>query len=625
MFKTIKNRRYAKHHAAAAKFTGGPPASQAVTRRLQLLFGTMVILLALFSIRLAYLQFVQVDDFRLRSRSNYVGQVEIVPLRGKVLARDGTVLADNRLAIDLVYRGGDIALQSRIEHLLGEPLLLTLPDLSDTREKEHGKVVKWDIDYSLIAALEELMVEQPQVQEGYFAGDQALYLKRRIERFYPTDLAAHLVGYTREEKEEQFMGVSGIESYYHEQLYGQDGEEYIEIDNKRRVVGRFEDYLVKALPGEDVVLTIDLELQAIAEKVLAEALPYVNRQREYKELELMDQIRGALVAMDPNTGEILALASVPTFEPHVFTKRPIVNEDIVGLLEDTNGFPMLNRAVSAFAPASTFKLVTSLTLLDKGYITPETVYPCSGQFRFRDLVMRNWAGYSKGTYNVMEAIADSCNTFYFNATAQTPDVGLGWGEFSEVLTDKARALGYGRKSNIGVPEERDGLVPDDTYSRNIRGFAWRPGDSLNISIGQGDLLATPVQVTQAVATIAMEGKQYKPHLVRQIGDERVLPSLEIIEGKSWKTVKDGMRLMMTKFGGRHLLGPNTFPVSIAGKTGTAQNGKGVGFEHAWFTGFGPVEKPEIVVTVFIENGGSSSAVAIPVARDFLAAYWNVQK
>ena len=122
----------------------------------------------------------------------------------------------------------------------------------------------------------------------------------------------------------------------------------------------------------------------------------------------------------------------------------------------------------------------------------------------------------------------------------------------------------------------------------------------------------------------MDGKQYQPHLVRQIGTERILPTLKIIEGKSWSHVRDGMELMMTQYGGKWLLGPNVFPVSIAGKTGTAQNGLGVGFEHSWFTGFGPVDKPEVVVTVFIENGGSSSAVAIPIARDFLAGYWNVQ-
>ena len=244
-YKTIKNRRYTKHHAAAARILGGAPASQAVTRRLQLLFATMVLLLAVFSLRLAYLQFVHVDAFRLRSRDNYVGKVDIVPLRGKVLARDGTVLADNRLAVDLVYRGGDIALQSRIEHLLGQELVLEAPDIADTREKEQGKVIIWDIEYSLIAALEELMVDQPLVENGIFSGEKALYLKRRKERFYPTDMAAHLVGYTREEKDEQFLGVSGIEAFYHDELYGQDGEEFIEMDNKRRIVGRFEDYLVE--------------------------------------------------------------------------------------------------------------------------------------------------------------------------------------------------------------------------------------------------------------------------------------------------------------------------------------------------------------------------------------------
>ncbi len=615
-----------------SKVSKKPKENSDLLPKLRLMLAVILTLLVAFTVRLIQLQLIKNDVYQTLSDENRLSIRDLVPLRGKILAQDGTILANNRVAIDLMYFGGEVEHLNRIAHLLKLSLPLTLPDSNDPRESLFGKVISWGIPFELVPTLEELVVDQPLVQTGYFRGQPSLYLRQRSERTYPTNLATHVVGYTTEADPERFpeykdykvglVGVGGIEASYQESLFGQAGSEVVETDNKGRVVRVIPNTQIEAGPGKDILLTIDPKLQAAAEKVIANSLQYVNNRRRGSGLPEEQVPRGALVALNPKTGEILAMASYPTFDPNIFTRRPSEPEIISALLNDNN-FPLHNRAINAFPPASTFKLVSSLVLLDGGYISANTTYPCSSSFRFLSVTMRNWAGHWRGQYNVAEAIADSCNTFYFNAAAQTPNVTIGWASFAKNLTDYARKLGYGGLVGIGLKEEKEGIVPDDDYSRRVKGYPWRPGDTLNISIGQGDMLATPIQVAQLTATIALSGKQVKPHLVKRVGHEFVVPEENFIEGKSWHSVQEGMRLMMTNYGGRHVLGPKTFPISVAGKTGTAQNGLGSGFEHAWFTGYSPIEDPELVVTVFIQNGGSSTAVAIPVARDFMAIYWGV--
>ncbi len=613
-------------------YTGNKGNSSLITK-LRIMLAVMLTVLVIFTVRLIQLQLFKNDKYQTQSDENRQFSRDLVPLRGQILAQDGAILANNRVAIDLMYRGEEVKHLERITHLLKLKLPLEPPDMHDSRESLVGKAISWNIPFELIPTLEELVVNQPIVTTGYFRGQPSLYLRKRIERTYPTKLAAHVVGYTTEADPERLseykeykiglVGVGGIEAKYQAILFGQAGSEIVETNNRGRIVRTIPNTRIEAVPGKNIVLTIDSKLQAAAERVLANSLKYVNQRRRSYGLPEEQTPRGALVALNPNTGEILAMASYPTFDPNTFTRRPSEPQIISQLLNDGVNFPLHNRAVSAFPPASTFKLLSSLVLLDNGYISPTTTYPCSGAFNFLGITMRNWAGYWRGQYNVAEAIADSCNTFYFNAAAQTPNVTIGWASFAKSLTDYARKVGYGRLVGIGLNEEKSGIVPDDEYSRRIKGYPWRPGDTLNITIGQGDMLATPIQVAQLTATIALSGKQVAPHLIKQIGDEPIVVQEKLIEGKSWQTVQAGMRLMMTNYGGRHVLGPRTFPITVAGKTGTAQNGLGPGFEHAWFTGYSPVEDPELVVTVFIQNGGSSTAVAIPIARDFMAVYWDV--
>lgn len=614
--------RYVARRRADTRDQARNPDNVAITLRFSLLLALTLSFLLVFVGRLVQLQILNNTKYNTESAENHILRQHISPLRGRILARDGTILADNRIAVDLMYTGGDIAHWQRIARMLRLDDAPLEPNPSDIKERLEGKVQRWDIASELIPALEELV-----------AGQENLYLRKRIERIYPQhEQAAQLIGHTTLADPERFktyhlgdmVGLNGIEAGYQQALFGTAGTTIAEIDNRNHIVRELE-RVQEPIPGADITLTIDPALQQLAEAVLPNALEYVNAYRERKDLPEMDKLRAAFIALDPRNGEILAMASYPAYDPNIFTRYPILPENTQPVLNDSAQIPMLNRAVSAYPPASTFKLVTSLALLEHGRIQAETVLPCSGYFTLRDVRMGNWAGYYRGDYTVAEAIADSCNTFYWAAAGEAPDITDGWSLYAEELTDFARYMGYGKTIGIGLPEEKTGLVPDNQYSKRFNGYAWRPGDSLNISVGQGDMLATPLQVTQTTATIAMNGLQMQPHLIKKINDTPSNVVQRQIDAP-WQPVQHGMRLMITGYGGRKLLGPNNFPIAIAGKTGTAQNGLGVGYEHAWFTAYAPYDgEPEIVATVLIENGGSSTAVAIPVVRDFLAGYYDIDE
>ena len=583
--------------------------------RLRLLLASLLVLLTIFTGRLAVLQFAQVELYRTLSDENALEARHLAPPRGRILARDGTVLADNRVAVDLMYWGGEVAHWGRIAYMLGLEGPPRAPDLNNVEEARHGAVAAWNVPDALRPAVEELVAGQPN-----------LSLRARTERTYPTGLAAHVVGYTTEADPERFpgyelgdlVGQMGVEASYQEALFGAPGLELAQVDHRHRTLSTQEMLAPRA--GEDVVLTLDPRAQAAAERVLEGALAYVNDYRESKGLPEETTLRGGLIAMDPRSGEILALASAPSFNPNVFTKRPTSPGEISALLNHPD-FPLYNRAVSAFPPASTFKLVSSSALLEGGFITPETRYECSGAFYYGGRPWRNWTEIHRGSYTVSEAIADSCNTFYWRATAATPNIGQGWADFAKSLSERALELGYGAPMGMGLNEEEAGRVPTDAWVREAFGHPWYPGFSLNMAIGQGDVLATPVQVAALAETIAMKGRQVQPHLVKKVGGTPAVTPVREVPGEFWDTIEDAMRLMITDYGGRHTMAPNRFPIPVAGKTGTAQNPNGV--DHAWFTGYGPVGDPNLVVTVFIQHGGGSTAVATPIARDFMAAYWGV--
>lgn len=587
--------------------------------RLRLFLALILTVLAIFVGRLMYLQFALAEEFRALSAENFLRQERIMPLRGRILASDGTVLADNRIAVDLMYRGGEILNWERIRFSLGLTGDPRPPDPNNARERLEGAaVVAWNIREELVPALQELTAGQPN-----------LYLRQRVERTYPTNLAAHVVGYTTEADPRRFpghalgdlVGQMGLEAGLQSELFGVPGTALVEVDNRGTVLNRRT--ILPARPGQDVTLTIDPTVQHMAEEALKNALQYVNADRRHRGLPPESVVRGAIIALNPQTGDILAMASQPTFDQNLFTRRPSPAEQITALLNDSVNFTLLNRAVEAYEPASTFKLVTSSALLEGGFIAPGSRFPCSGSFTFAGITWRNWAPGFRGNHDVRQAVADSCNTFYWNAIAGTPSWTVGWAPFVRSLTERAFEFGFGQLVRVGLPEEKAGRVPTDASSRELRGHPWRPGDTLNIAIGQGDMLATPLQVAQLISTLALGGTKVQPRLIKAIGDEPVTSEVTTVPGRHWRTLQEGLRMLFTHFPAQRVMGPRVFPVNVAGKTGTAQNPRGDGYFHAWFMGYGPIEAPELAVVVFIEHGGSSATVAVPTARDFMAAFWGV--
>lgn len=383
--------------------------------RMKVMLAVILTVLTLFTIRLMYLQLVMGEEYVAKSQQNALQQRRIIPLRGRILARDGTVLADDRVAYDLLYRGGEISDWQALAALLGIEGPPKQPDRTKPDEVQNGAVLAWNIPDELVPAVEERVAQSTN-----------LYLRERIERTYPTNLAAQTVGYTAQAdparnpgySNNDLVGVVGLEAGLEHALFGAAGTREVEVDNRGTVVAS--KVLFNAMPGQDVVLTLDPNIQRMAEDVLAGAVRYVNEDRARVGLPQEETARGALVALDPHTGEILALASYPSFDQNVFTHRPSDPAAVTAILTDSRNMPLSNRAVEAYAPASTFKVVTTSAMLENGYAGPNTRYPCSARFQFGGGTWHNWATFDKGSYDARHALADSCNTYFFYAAVATP-------------------------------------------------------------------------------------------------------------------------------------------------------------------------------------------------------------
>jgi penicillin-binding protein 2 len=589
--------------------------------RLRLVLALMLSVLVIFTGRLMHLQIARAAEYQQLSEQNFTQIRRIPPLRGRLLASDGTVLADNRVAYDLMYWGGEIEGWERLAAFLGVAGAPRAPDRTRLEERLHGSPIAWNIPDHLVPAVEERI-----------AGQGNLYLRERIERTYPTGLAPHVVGYTSQADPDRFpgygvddlVGITGAEATWESVLHGTPGVRRVAVDHRGAVLRS--EVVTPAVPGRDVVLTIDPTTQRLAEQVLAGAVSYVNEDRSRVGLPRERLVHAAFVALDTRTGEILALASTPTYDQNVFAKRPIDPAEVAAILGDQVHRPLQNRAIESYVPASTFKLVTSMALLDGGFIRPDSRFACGPSFSLGNVVFRNWSNADKGTYDVRQAIADSCNTFFWNAVASTPDARRsGFAPFIEFEVAVARALGFGQPVGVGLREEKAGRIPDEAWVRAQPQYeyGWLPGFTMNTVVGQGDVLATPVQVAQLIQLLAMNGDVVTPHLIRALGDEAFVPGRRVVESRFWRVMQEGMRMMFTDFPSRFVLGPGVFPVAVAGKTGTGQTPRGADYTHAWFMGYGPYENPEIAIALLVEHGGSSSRVAVPLARDFFAGYWGV--
>jgi penicillin-binding protein 2 len=575
------------------------------------------LVLVAFILRLYQLQVVQHQQYATLSRDNFLATGTLRALRGVVYARDGrTVLISNREAVDLVYKGGEVRFLDRIARLAG--LNDPLPKL----ERGEEKILVKNIPSERVLPLSE-----------WIAGQDSLELRNRMERYYPAGVDGNLLGATTlagDTPEEvragyeidDLKGNKGLEAGLEGILRGRNGFKLVEVNAGGRAVG--ERIQQPATRGRDVTLTIDMKLQRAAQSAIQAALADINRLNVKNGVPTAAKPRGAIVALNPQTGEVLALATGPTVDPNWFAQRPRPPQ-MVEALRDSKYLPLWNRAVRIFEPGSTFKLVTASALLENGF--GNRAFQCYSGWPWGGRTWRNWnRSRNMGVMDARAAIANSCNTWYYQSA-----VAFGPQAFAEVLARRAREFGFGEPSGVEFVGEQTDPVPSPSSYR-AEGLDWPAYKSLNFAIGQ-ELRATPLEVARMLATIVNDGVRPELTLVKAIDHQAIPPKPRVkLEGRYWQLLKEGMRWTTTERSGQPgtaywVLGPKFFPIATGGKTGTAQTPQGVHRDHAWYMGFGPYDKPgdkpDLVVVAFFENGVEGSGVALPAVRRVMAAHWNV--
>ncbi|MBI1736546.1 MAG: penicillin-binding protein 2 [Candidatus Rokubacteria bacterium] len=541
--------------------------------------------------RLWYLQVLEGERFLDASDRNRVRIRPIAAPRGIVYDRNGLPLVDNRPAFTLSLIPRELprdppsrdAVLGRLAALLRIPYDELVEALAPVSAGSFAPVrVRRDLSLPEVARVEEWKLELPGV-----------IVEAEPQRSYPSSrFAAHLLGYVRDTS-----GQSGLERVLDEFLRGRDGGQEIEVDALGRPIRIVQQ--TEPESGAEIVTTIDRRIQEAAEAA-------------------MDGKAGAVVVMDPRDGDVLAMVSTPAFAIDRFT-GVIDRAAWLRLVQDP-GHPLLDRTIQAeYAPGSVFKVVVAAAGLQEGKITPLDRFYSSGEFRVGDRVFKDWKPEGHGWVDTRRAIAQSCNVFFYQA-------GLRIG--GDAITRYARAFGFAQSTGIELSGERPGLLPGPRIGR--RGAAWQAGDVVNMSIGQGRVLVTPLQVARFMAAIANGGVLWKPRLVERIarpdrgvvwsGERKVTGRVELAPAV-WRFLRDALWAAVNDGGtggGARIPG-----LDVAGKTGTAQiianSDAARGEDHAWFAAFAPARDPEVVVVVLVERGGKGGQVAAPIARKVLNA------
>jgi penicillin-binding protein 2 len=569
------------------------------------------------------LQIVQGEYFLHLAEQNRIRKRPIKSLRGTILDRNGHVLADNRPAYTLKAIPEDLpslkTLESGLRRLDATSAQPTLAALRAQRAVQ-AVVVQWDMPRDRVAYLAEHQMDFP----GFFLDVEPV-------RSYPHGpLAAHLVGYLGQIRASQqhqrayrdypvdaMVGQSGLEKTYEAVLRGTDGLHQVEVDT----FGRETRQLIVQLPavGAHLVLTLDLGLQQVAERLLAEHT-------------------GSVVALDPRNGQILAMASRPTFDPNQFATR-LSTADWHHLSNDPK-HPLHNRALQGqYAPGSLFKILVALAALEEGIVTPATTVCCTGEYIYGQRTFRDWQHNGHGCVDLYAALVQSCDVYFYHVGQE---LGV------DRLARKASAFGLGRVTGFAPEVEQPGLMPSTAWKRRVQGRPWFGGETLSVAIGQGYTLTTPLQMANVIATVANGGTLYQPYVVlrQETSDGALLrqyiptilnrltlqPShLDLVKQSLWGVVHDPQG---TGRQARH------DHIAIAGKTATVQV---VGLppergragaqthwpehrrDHAWFAAFAPVEAPRIVVVVLIEHAGKGGSHFAAMAKTVIEAYLRQDK
>lgn len=604
--------------ASSPSKTNSNKSSRTVGRSSQsivLMLIISVLMLGGLGSRLGYLQLVEGPRNRQKAEDNRIRLIDKPPERGRIFDRKGKLLATSRISYSVFVwpiKTKDPSWPTKLKRL-AQLLNTSEKKIQDRLNRGAGNPYRIRIARSIglkeVVAIEEARRELDGIE-----------VDSETVRLYPNGpLAAHVLGYTGEVTDEglkklqdqdpepkdetkfeqwrakryrmgDVIGQAGVEMAFESDLRGGWGGQQVEVD----ATGAIMNILGQkpALLGKDITLTLDLDLQKVAESALG------NRQ-------------GAIVALDPRNGGVLAMVSRPTYDPNVFSKP--LSESVWKRLNSPDA-PLVNRALRAFPPASTFKIVTTTAAIESGKFPPNIILPTYPFLIIGGIDFWDWNRAGFGPLGFEGAMAHSSDTFFYQVARAMPEGGP--------LIDWTRRYGFGEHTGIELKEEEDkGLVPDDKWKREVVGDDWSIGDTVNMSIGQGFMLSTPLQVAIMFGVPASGGYRIQPHLRKDNEDAKTWRKSINLQPETFKAIKAGLRAVTTYGTGGGAASP-LIP-DVAGKTGTAEDPPRK--SHAWYGGYAPSNNPEILVVVFAENSGSGGgALAAPMARQMMEAYFQIK-
>ena len=583
-------------------------------QRLLLFKASLLLVVGLLALRLWYLQINEGDYYRDLSENNRTRAVVMEPVRGLIYDRHGVLLANNVPSFGLYVTLEDVkdrkALIDSLVKMIGLDEATVRRKLSERGSRLVPRKVKDGLTLREAALIESHRVDLPGVM-----------VRAESQRNYPGGpTAAHLLGYVGEVSADQLekpehaelhlgsiIGQYGVEKTYDRFLRGRAGQKTIEVNamgHEKRTVD-----VEKPLAGDDLYLTIDARLQGLAEQLLG---------RE----------SGAIIAIETTTGDVLAMASRPVFDPNVLS-RELTPKQWDKIVQD-EGHPLTNRATQGqYPPGSTFKIIVAAAGLETGAVNASTKVRCTGGFPFGGRVYRDWKAQGHGVMGVVDAIVDSCDVFFYTVGQR---LGI------DTMADFAERFGLGRETGIELPSERSGIVPSTTWKARVRNEIWLPGETISAAIGQGFTTVTPMQMAMVMTTVAGRGESFRPRIVRAIKERATGQVLELpsvprpklaLKPETYELLHESLEGVVTRgTAGR----ARSALVKIAGKTGTAQTAalkddrkseneipKKLR-DHAWFVSYAPAEAPRIAVAVLIENMGHGGSWAAPLARQVIEAY-----
>jgi len=586
-------------------------------RRIAWMMIIVMIMFFLMASRLFYLQIVRGEHYYTLSENNCIRLQRVKPFRGLICDRNGRIIVENRPSFDLRIIPKDAKPIETTLDCLARHLDVPFEDLALRVAQSTG-----GYGYRPVTLMEDISRNDLATVSAHRFDLPGVVIDCNPRRHYLYDgFATHLIGYLgeintdelgsdkfRHKQRGDFIGRAGIEKVYDQYLSGTPGGRVVQVN----AIGQLMKILdtVQPVSGHHLHLTIDYELQQKAHELLADK-------------------NGAVVAMDPSTGEILAIASSPSFNPNLFVDG-ISRKEWDEVMHHP-GRPMFDKAAQGeYPPASTYKIVTAIAGLEEGLCEPHQTVFCPGKYKFGNRYYGCWKEHGHGSLNIVDAISESCDVYFYQLSRR---IGV------DLLASYARACGLGAKTGIDLEMESSGLIPTSEWKLRRFGVPWQAGETLSIAIGQGYNLTTPLQMLLLTAAVANGGTLYRPFIVRSIRSVEGTDIMTALPEKTGKLpvssenlaiVKKGLWKVVNSEKGTARRYVHSNHVEMSGKTGTAQvvsrkvdheiHRKDVIRPHAWFVGYAPSENPQIAVAVLIEHGGAGSSTAGPIAREMMFSW-----